>query len=241
MNLFVNLKVGQASRLPASRGWGRRDVCPTLGRLGSWWPCASPLAHRPTRIGQAAFTFPEIMTAMGLFSLVVIGVVYAQLFGMRMFNITSTRVRASDNARRVLNCVRDDIRSGKLLFVGNGNSAGFTNITLNGLRQGNALQIYPTTGTNTFIRYYLDPASQSLQRTVSGSAQVEVLAPYLTNRVAFVAEDCLGHTLTNDQNNRVIKLMLDFYQWEFPVAQAGVGAFYDSYHLQTRITRRTID
>ena len=181
------------------------------------------------------------MTALGLFSLVVIGVVYSQLFGMRMFNVTSTRVAASDNARKVLNRVRDDVRSGKLLYVGNGGSAGFTNIPQNGLRQGNALQIYPTTASNVFVRYYLDVATQSLKRTTSGTGQVQVLAPYLTNQIAFVAEDFGGHTLTNDQNNRVIKMVLDFYQWEFPVAQVGAGAFYDSYHLQTRITRRTID
>ncbi len=104
---------------------------------------------------------------------------------------------------------------------GNGDSDRFTNIVLNGLRQGNALQIYPTTDTNVFIRYYLDPASHCLIRTTSGGGQVEVLAPYLTNRIAFIAEDYAGHTLTNDQNNRVIRMVLDFYQWEFPVAQRG--------------------
>jgi hypothetical protein len=196
---------------------------------------------RSSRARPSAFTFAEIMTAMGLFSLVVIGVVYSQLFGMRMFNITSTRLSASDSARKVLNRVRDEVRSGKILHVGNGDSAHFTNITLHGLRQGNALQIQPTTDTNLFIRYYLDPASQSLKRIASGSGPAEVLASYLTNRIAFVAEDWTGRTLTNDQNNRVIKMVLDFYQWEFPVAQAGVGAFYDYYHLQTRITRRTIE
>jgi hypothetical protein len=198
---------------------------------------ASPRSPTP----RSAFTLAEIMTAMGLFSLVVIGMVYTQLFGMRMFNITSTRLSASDGARKVLDRVRDDIRSGKILYVGNGGNAGFTNIALNGLRQGNALQIYPTTDTNVFVRYYLDLASQSLKRTASGTGQVQVLAPYLTNQIAFIAEDFQGHTLTNDQNNRVIKMVLDFYQWEFPVAQARGGAFYDSYHLQTRITRRTIE
>ena len=202
-------------------------------------PLRSVSPRSPT--ARSAFTLAEIMTAMGLFSLVVIGVVYSQLFGMRMFNMTSTRVSASDSARKVLNRVRDEVRSGKMLYVGNGSSTGFTNIALNGLRQGNALQIYPTTDTNVFIRYYLDPASQSLTRTASGTGQVQVLAPYLTNQIMFIAEDFAGHTLTNDQNNRVVKMVLDFYQWEFPVAQVGVGAFYDSYHLQTRITRRTID
>jgi hypothetical protein len=192
-------------------------------------------------VTRSAFTLAEIMTAMGLFSLVVIGVVYSQLFGMRMFNITATRVAACDKARKVLNGVREDIRSGKLLYVGNGGSAAFTNITQNGLRQGNALQVYPTTDTNVFIRYYLDTASQCLMRTASGSGQAQVLAPFLTNHIAFVAEDFAGNTLTNDQNNRVIKMVLDFYQWEFPVAHAAAGAFFDSYHLQTRITRRTIE
>jgi hypothetical protein len=204
----------------------------SLGNRGAcrFWPA-----------GQAAFTLAEIMTAMGLFSLVVIGVVYSQLFGMRMFNITATRLSASDSARKVLDSVRDDIRSGKLLYVGNGDSTHFTNIAFNGLRQGNALQIYPTTATNVFIRYYLDTASQSLRRTASGSTQVQVLAPYLTNKIAFVAEDFAGHTVTNDQNNRVIRMDLDFYQWEFPVARVGAGAFYDYYHLQTRMTRRTLE
>ncbi len=190
---------------------------------------------------RAAFTLAEIMTAMGLFSLVVIGMVYSQLFGMRTFNITSTRLSASDSARKVLNVVRNDIRSGKLLYVGNGGSGGFTNIPWNGLRQGNALQVYPTTDTNVFIRYYLDVAKGTLNRMASGSGQVQVLAPFLTNQIAFVAEDFAGNTLTNDQDNRVIKMVLDFYQWEFPVAQIGGGAFYDSYHLQTRTTLRAIE
>jgi len=190
---------------------------------------------------RSAFTLAEIMTTLGLFSLVVIGVVYSQMFGMRLFNITSTRLGASDNARKVLNRVRDDIRSGKILYVGNGGQAGFTNIALHGLRQGNALQICPTPNTNVFIRYYVDTTNQCLKRIASDSDEVQVLAPYLTNQIAFFAEDLWGHTLTNDQNNRVIRMVLDFYQWEFPVAQAGAGAFYDSYHLQTRTTRRTIE
>jgi hypothetical protein len=49
---------------------------------------AAPRSFTP----RAAFTLAEIMTAMGLFSLVVIWMVYSQLFGMRMFTITSTRL-----------------------------------------------------------------------------------------------------------------------------------------------------
>ena len=134
-------------------------------------------AARLALTGRGAFTFAEIMTAMGLFSLVVIGVVSAQLFGMRLFNITSTRLSASDSSRKVLNSVRDDVRSGKILHVGNGDSLHFTNIALNGLRQGNALQIHTTTDTNAYIRYYLDPASQCLMRAVSGGGPVRGAGP----------------------------------------------------------------
>jgi hypothetical protein len=188
-----------------------------------------------------AFTLVEIMTATGLFSLVVIGVIYTQLFGMRMFNVTSAKLGAGDSARRVLNVIRDDIRSGKLLYVGNGDSTRFTNIAGTGLQQGNALQIYPTTDTNVYVRYFLDTTNQALKRVTSGSSQVRILAPFLTNQIAFRAEDFKGNILTNNQNNRVIRVVMDFYQWEFPVAQAGSGSFYDYYHLQTKITRRAID
>ncbi len=201
-----------------------------------------PSLHSACRRGaRRGFTLTEIMMATAVLSMVVVGVLASQVFGMRLFNITSTRLAASDNARKVLNAVRYDILSGKILYVGNGNSAGFTNLLSNAPRQGNALQIYPTTDTNVFVRYYLDPSTGALCRATSGSATVQVLAPYLTNQIAFVAEDFAGNMLTNDVNNRVIRMNLDFYQWEFPVAQVGGGAFYDSYHLQTRVTRRAID
>jgi type II secretory pathway pseudopilin PulG len=187
------------------------------------------------------FTLVEIMTALGVFSLLVMGVLYSQLFGMRMFNLTSARLAASDNARKVLNAVRYDVLSGKMLYVGNGSSAGFTNIPGNGLRQGNALQIHPTTDTNVFILYYLDPSTGALSRMTNGGTTVQVLASSLTNQIAFIAEDFEGNILANDQNNRVIRVVLDFYQWQSPVAQVGGGAGYEAYQLQTRITRRAID
>ena len=64
---------------------------------------------------------------------------------------------------------------------------------------------------------------------------------YVTNDIAFRAEDFRGQVLTNNQNNRVIRMILEFYQWEFPVATVGTNGLYDYYRLQTRITRRTIE
>jgi prepilin-type N-terminal cleavage/methylation domain-containing protein len=189
--------------------------------------------------GRRAFTITEIMTSMAIFSLVILGVLYSHLFGLRVFNICATRLSACQSSRAALNRVCEDIRSGKLLYVGNGDSTGFTHIPLNSPRLGNALEIFPSVSTNVFIRYFMDASTKALKRFDSSSGNMQVIAPFITNQIAFSAEDYAGNTLTNDQNNRIIRLDLDFYQWEFPVAQ--VGAYYDSYHLQTRIARRNIE
>ena len=194
---------------------------------------------RKLRRRQRAFTLAEMMTAMTLFSLVVIAVIYSHLFGLRMFNITAAKIGASQAARAAMNQVRDDIRSGKLIYVGSGNGESFTNVALSDPRQGNALQIYPQAGGTNFVRYYLDPASQTLKRVASDGTNIQTIASFITNQVVFCAEDCAGNILTNDQNNRIIRMTLEFYQWEFPIAQ--VGAYYDYFRVQTRMARRAIE
>jgi len=200
-----------------------------------------PLTIHLPRTARAGFSIAELMTAMSLFSLVLIAVLSSHLLGLRMFNITATKLSASANARQALNVIRDDIRSAKLLYVGSGDGTGFTNVPQGRLRQGNALQVYPTTATNNFVRYYLDWETRQLKKIENGATQPTIVANYITNQIAFSIEDYAGNILTNDQNNRVVRMSLEFYQWEFPVARAGAGAFYDYYHLQTRITRRTIE
>jgi prepilin-type N-terminal cleavage/methylation domain-containing protein len=188
---------------------------------------------------RAAFTLTEMMVAMAIFSLVVVSIVYSHLYGLKMFNITSTKLIASHGARAVLNHVRDEIRSGKVLYVGNGNSTTFNLVATNTPRQGNALQICPTSNTNIFVRYFRDPADQKLKRAVSGSSTVEVVASYITNQIVFSAEDFQGNPLTNEINTRVIKMSLDFCQWELPSTQVS-GGYFDYYRLQTRMTRRML-
>jgi len=106
---------------------------------------------RPTAQFRA-FTIVEIMTSMAIFSLAILGVLYAHLFGLRVFNISATRLSASQSSRATLNRVCEDIRSGKLLYVGNGNGTSFTNLPLNTPRLGNALEIFPSASSNIFIR-----------------------------------------------------------------------------------------
>lgn len=193
-----------------------------------------------SRRGRAAFTLAELMVAMAIFLLVVVSVIYSHLFGLKMFNVTSTKLAASHGARAALNRVRDDIRSARVLYVGVGTSTAFNNIAANSPHLGNAVQIYPTANNNTFIRYFWDATDQKLKRAASGTTQIEVIASFITNQIVFSAEDFQGNALTNDLNNRIVKMTLDFCQWELPSVQVA-GGYFDYYRLQTRMTRRTIE
>jgi prepilin-type N-terminal cleavage/methylation domain-containing protein len=189
--------------------------------------------------GRGGFTLPEIMVATGVFGMLVIAMLTSQIFSLRLFNIAAAKLGASAQARNSLNRVRDEVRMGKTLYVGTGDASSFTRVSGILPRRGNALQVFPTANSNVFTCFYLDPAAQKLMRRTNGAAAPETVASYITNTLAFQAEDYAGNTLTNDQNNRVVKMTLEFYQWECPSASS--SGLYNHYHLQTRMTRRTID
>jgi prepilin-type N-terminal cleavage/methylation domain-containing protein len=189
-------------------------------------------AHR-----RSAFTLTELMIAVGLFSLVVMGSILSHLVGLRMCTINQTKLKTTHSARAALNQTEDDIRTATKVEVGNGSASGFTNITGNLPRQGNAIQIYPTLSTNTFVRYYVDTSDQTLKRVLSGGTFLAI-ANYITNTIPFTAEDYAGNVLTNDQNNRVIRMNFEFYQWEFASPNPGGRNVYDYFRVQTKIARR---
>jgi len=186
-----------------------------------------------------AFTMTEMMIAAGLFSLVIVGCILSHVTGLKLCTITQTKLKATQTARAVLNRTRDEIRSATLLEVGNGNATNFSKISSNGLRQGNALQIYPTGNTNNYVRYYLDSLDQTLKRVASPGG-FETIANFITNKNPFAAEDYAGNVLTNDLNNRVIRMTLELYQWEFASLNRGGSNSYDYYRVQTRVARRAI-
>lgn len=196
----------------------------------------------PTVCRQArvrGFTLTEILVVTAIFSMLVVAVASTQVIGLRMYRISETKLSSTSEARKALNRVRDEIRMGKILIVGNGNATTFAANPDNAPQIGNALQIHLTTNRNIFVRYFVDTDTTSLNRVING--QVQTVANYITNEVAFQAEDYAGNVLTNNQNNRVIRMTLEFYQWEFPTASAGDGGMYDYYRLQTRATRRAIE
>lgn len=191
--------------------------------------------------GRKAFTITETMIATAVFSLVIAVLLSSHLMGLRFFNLTVRKLSASAEARKALNAIRDDIRTAKTLYVGTGNKDGFSTFTNTGVRQGNALQIYPGTDTNVFVRYYYDGEAEALKRMSSGQIRPVTVAVFVTNQVPFRAEDYLGNALTNDQDNRVISMTLELWQSEYGDSRSQGGRYSEYYRLQTRASRRTIE
>ena len=189
----------------------------------------------------AAFTFTELMVASTLLMMVLAGLLAAHLFGMRMVEITKAKLGANDEARQAISLMMQEIRSGKLVKIGSGNLTNFTEVPVDTPQQGSAVEIYPTASTNQYVRYFWDEDSQKLKRTTNGATSVSIVANSITNNIVFAAEDSVGNVLTNNKNNRVIALTLQFYQIQYPIVRIGPGEYYDFYQLRTKITRRALE
>jgi hypothetical protein len=154
----------------------------------------------------------------------------------------------SDDARKAVIRLTDEIRSSTKLKLGAGNRTNFFEVSTNAAQMGNAIQIYATTDSNSWVRYYYEtnPASADytkLCRTAStDTTNSALIVAHAINpkSTLFTAEDSYGNVLSNNVNNRVIGLSLQFYALEYPSVKIGPGAMYESYQLHTRITRRRI-
>jgi hypothetical protein len=184
-------------------------------------------------------TLVEAMVTVGIGVLGLAAVLSSHLMGLKMYNISATKLCASAGSRSALNKVMIDVRTAKNLYVGTGSEGSFKRTAAGSKQVGNALLIEPfENNTNVWIRYFIDPSSKTLRRKTS-TESTRVISNYITNTIAFQAEDHRGTVLTNDSNNRVVRMLLEFYQWEFPVAK--VGGHYDYFRLQTRIAKRALD
>ncbi len=181
------------------------------------------------------FTLPEILIAVAIFMLMLAGIISANLFGLTMFQANEAKLNATDWSRRTFGKITDEIHSCNSTVILNVDTNGiFTGLLDGELQQGNALQIYPATNTDSSTIYFVNLSDGTFRRreaTPSGT-NTFTLADSITNTIIFSAEDLSGHTLTNNLNNRMIHLALDFYQPE------GFMQRPDSYQLETSVTRR---
>lgn len=195
---------------------------------------AAGSARRPTR----AHTLPEMMVGISIFSMLTLGLLSLQMFGLRQDQLVQSKLGASDESRRAFGKLLSEIRGSTTVRVGNGSASTFTPIAVGTVQQGTALQIYPTAATNTYIRYYFDPANYELRRIASGVAGSKAIATHLTNNLSFWAEDFKGVKVKDNTFNYVIRTTLEFYQYQYPLTKVGPGYLYDYYRLDLRATRR---
>ena len=189
-----------------------------------------------------AFTLVEAMISMSLMTMVLGGVVYSHIMGMQLMQITQAKLGANDSARKAFGKLQDEIRAAKTIAVGAGSSNSFIAAINGGALQGQAIQIYPGTNQNSWIRYYYLTNTSELRRVTSSSSNTpQLIASYVANAVLFSKADYLGNTLTTDTGNSTINVRLEFYQLSYPPTKIGTNNVFESYTMQTCITRRTLE
>jgi len=189
-------------------------------------------ARRASTALGGGFTLPELLIAITVFSLLVIGIVFANLYGLSMFHITETTLNATDDARKTIGKMAQEIRTCNAALVGNVKNGVFVAQLDGEIQQGTGLLIRPTTNNANYVIYFVNPSDQTFRRTTSTPGSATVLAESITNSMVFSVQDHLGQVLTNNQNNRVIHLNLEFYQ---PKRHMQIA---DYYKLETSVTRR---
>jgi len=197
---------------------------------------------------ELAFTLAEMTVAVAVFSLIIAGVCAIQLFAMRVYTLSSTKLTATESARETMNELRDLVRSSKVVYVGTfSKSNGFARIPTGQAQMGNALEFATTNANKTnYLIYYLDnwdPTNVMLSISNTAAATLNVEAKYVTNYYCFFGENFQGATNTDYQNNTVIHIVLQFYRWEYPLGFVGTNAInaYDFYTIQTKVMRRGFD
>ena len=100
------------------------------------------------------FTIPEIMITMTIVLLIMAAVITCHLLGLRMFELTKAKLGASDDARRAISSMISEIRSAKIVRVGSVDLTSFKEIDLDTPHIGNSIQVYTSTDTNSWVRYY---------------------------------------------------------------------------------------
>jgi prepilin-type N-terminal cleavage/methylation domain-containing protein len=196
------------------------------------------LSRGRSPMSDKGFTLPEIMIALTVFLFVIAGIVFANLFGLNMFQITQTKLNVTQWSRETIENLSDEVHACNSLSILNVDTNGnFTGLLPGETQQGNGLQIYPTTDTNTYTIYFVNPPDETFRQTVtiSGvSTNTVILGDSVTNTVAFSAQDLSGNVLTNSENNQVIHLTLEFYQPQLFMKGA------DYYKLETSMKQRLV-
>lgn len=205
-------------------------------------------AFRAVKKHQSAFTMVEMMTAMGVFVMACLGVLYLHLFGLQQDRLVNSKLGASDQSRRGFDLLVKDVRACKAWEVGNmdGTGTNFTPTAL-GTQQGNALCLnYTANISNTTGRiiYYFKTNANDLIRLRPQDMSSRVVVEDLTNvfkSMIFEAQNYDGTPQTARSHKGVICVWMEFKQFQYPRTQVGTGALYDYYRMHFKLTSHIPD
>ena len=186
------------------------------------------------RAANQGFTLPELLIALTVFLLLLGGIIFANLFGLRMFQMTETKLNVARWSRETGERLLDEVHSCNSAQVGSVSNGVFVALLDGEVQQGSGLLIYPSTNTNSFVIYFINAQDQTLRRTTDQPNSTVILAGSVTNTLAFSAQDLAGNVLTNNLNNRLIHLALEFYQPERFLQRS------DYYKLETSVKQRVV-
>jgi prepilin-type N-terminal cleavage/methylation domain-containing protein len=195
-----------------------------------------------SRAARSGFTLPEILISSTIFvALVTVGMIAIQLFGIRYYQLSQAKLQATADSLRTLSQFRDQIRGAAEVQIGSFSSSSPTFVTnANGTSQiGNAVQVYPSTNTASYLIFYRDTVNTNLYyvtngQTVTTSSPGFLLARWVSNTNCFQAEDQTGNVLTTVQNDSAIHMTLQFFE----KLHVFSGNPTNYYYLETRATPR---
>jgi hypothetical protein len=209
---------------------------------------AGALRTRPTQ----AFTLAEMMVALGVFVLMVLGIVFTWLFCLQWDELVCSKLGASEMTRMSFDQLTSDIRSAKDWKIGtasnSGTSVSFTPCTNQMLQAGNAVALTNSTG---YAIYYFDTNACQLCRVTNVATTVQILVQNLTNSgtlgngatntsMTFHAEMFNGSTNMTQPASQdltykyMIVTTMEFAQYQYPLTYVGPGYYYSYYRVQLK-------
>ncbi|HZR20622.1 MAG TPA: hypothetical protein VFE51_25290 [Verrucomicrobiae bacterium] len=192
-------------------------------------PGSAPAIQRLT-----GYTLAETVASMAVFSLAIIGIMACHLAGLRFNLFILPKIQNAQYSRQALAHLIEEVRSAKSIQVGSGTVSTFTIAGPTNTQSGNAIRIFPGTNTSQYIYYFYDSSSSTLNKKSLQATNTAVVANTVTNATVFYMQDFSGTVLTNNQNNAVLRVLLQMKRSQ-PITGAS-----DPYQIEAKITRRNI-
>ena len=203
-----------------------------------------PAISQSSRRGRGrGFTLAELLISTATLVLVFGAIISVNLWGLSMNQRSEIWLLTGDDTRHSMGMLHEDVRTASTIYVGTGSLAGFTNAGLSSIQAGNAMKLYASTNTNSWVLYYYDTTSNMLCRTnwdgtAVGDFRVATANPITNDNYIFTMQDYLGNILSNATPYPVIAIYLSFTKLQNPQIVIEPGSPVDFYQINTRIAPR---